>query len=193
MDEVKLGCRIAAGGATELWGVKGDIVTLAKAIGGGVPVGAFGGKRELMEQISPLGPAVHFGTYNANPLGMAAGLACLTKVMTPETYTEMTRLATRMADGMRHVIKETGTSAYVVQLETLGGIFFGLEEQPNNFREAAKNDASKWDDYWFGMLNRGVIPMGSAWFEEWSMSAQHTDEDVDRTLEAFEVTLRAIA
>ncbi len=193
MDEVKLGCRIAAGGATELFGVKGDIVTLAKAIGGGVPVGAFGGRRDLMEQISPLGPAVHFGTYNANPLGMAAGLACLTKVMTDDRYKEMTRLATRMADGMRQATREAGVSAHVVQLETLGGIFFGLEEQPNNFREASKNDVSKWDDYWFGMLNRGVIPMGSAWFEEWSMSAQHTDEDVDRSLEAFDDTMRAIA
>lgn len=193
MDEVKLGCRIAPGGATEVYGVRGDIVTLAKAIGGGVPVGAFGGRRDLMEQISPLGPAVHFGTYNANPLGMAAGLACLTKVMTEDAYKEMTRLATRMADGMREVIDDAGIPAHVVQLETLGGIFFGLQEQPNNFREAARNDVARWDDYWFGMLNRGVIPMGSAWFEEWSMSAQHTDEDVDRTLEAFEATIPAIA
>jgi glutamate-1-semialdehyde 2,1-aminomutase len=193
MDEVKLGCRIAPGGATEHWGVRGDLVTLAKAIGGGVPVGAFGGKRELMEQISPLGPAIHFGTYNANPLGMAAGLACLTKVMTDDTYKEMTRLTTRLTDGMRDVLKERGVPAHVVQVNTLGGIFFGLEEQPTNFREAAKCDVARWDDYWFGMLNRGVIPMGTAWFEEFSMSAQHTDEDVDRTLEAFEDTMAAIA
>ncbi len=193
MDEVKLGCRVAPGGATELWGVKGDLVTLAKAIGGGVPVGAFGGKRELMEQISPLGPTIHFGTYNANPLGMAAGLACLTKVMTDDTYKEMTRLATRLADGMREIVKEAGITAHVVQVQTLGGVFFGLEDQPENFREAAKNDTSRWDDYLFGMLNRGVIPMGSAWFEEWSMSAQHTDEDINRTLEAIEDCLRVIA
>jgi glutamate-1-semialdehyde 2,1-aminomutase len=193
MDEVKLGCRIAPGGATEHWGVKGDLVTLAKAIGGGVPVGAFGGRRELMEQISPLGPAIHFGTYNANPLGMAAGLACLTKVMTEDTYKEMTRLTTRLTDGMRDVLKERGVPAHVVQVNTLGGIFFGLEEQPANFREAARCDVARWDDYWFGMLNRGVIPMGTAWFEEFSMSAQHTDEDVDRTLEAFEDTITAIA
>jgi glutamate-1-semialdehyde 2,1-aminomutase len=192
MDEVKLGCRIAPGGATELWGVKGDLVTLAKAIGGGVPVGAFGGRRELMEQVTPLGPMVHFGTYNANPLAMAAGLACLTKVMTDDTYKEMTRLTTRLADGMREVFQDKGVTAHVVQVNTLGGLFFGLGEQPTNFREAAENDAAKWDDYWFGMLNRGVIPMGSAWFEEFSMSAQHTDEDVDRTLEAFEHCITAI-
>src|SRR5439155_1314049 len=83
-----------------------DLVTLAKAIGGGVPVGAFGGKRELMEQVTPLGPMVHFGTYNANPLGMAAGLACLTKVMTDDAYKEMTRLCTRLTDGMREVFGE---------------------------------------------------------------------------------------
>ncbi len=191
-DEVKIGCRIAPGGATEFWGVKPDLVTLAKAIGGGVPVGAFGGHRDLMEQVSPLGPAIHFGTYNANPLGMAAGLACLKKVMTDDTYKEMTRLATRLADGQREIVRELGIPVFVVQVQTLGGVFLGLEEQPRNFREAARCDTAKWDDYWFGMLNRGVIPMGSAWFEEWSMSAQHTDEDVDRTLEATEETLRAI-
>jgi glutamate-1-semialdehyde 2,1-aminomutase len=191
-DEVKVGCRIAPGGATELWGVKADLVTLAKAIGGGVPVGAFGGRRDLMEMVSPLGPMVHFGTYNANPLGMAAGLACLTKVMTDDTYTEMTRLATRLADGQRGIVRSLGIPAYVVQVQTLGGIFLGLTEQPRNFREAARSDIAKWDDYWFGMLNGGVIPMGSAWFEEWSMSAQHTDEDVDRTLEVTESVLKEI-
>ncbi len=145
-----------------------------------------------MEQISPLGPAIHFGTYNANPLGMAAGLACLTKVMTDDTYKEMTRLATRLADGQRDIVKDLGIPAHVVQVQTLGGIFLGLREQPNNFREAAKCDAAKWDDYWFGMLSNGVIPMGSAWFEEWSMSAQHTDEDIDLTLEVTEEVLRTI-
>jgi glutamate-1-semialdehyde 2,1-aminomutase len=191
-DEVKVGCRIAPGGATELWGVKADLVTLAKAIGGGVPVGAFGGRRDLMEMVSPLGPMVHFGTYNANPLGMAAGLACLTKVMTDDTYEEMTRLATRLADGQREIVGTLGIPAYVVQVKTLGGIFLGLTEQPRNFREAARSDVAKWDDYWFGMLNGGVIPMGSAWFEEWSISAQHTDEDVDRTLEVTEAVLKEI-
>jgi glutamate-1-semialdehyde 2,1-aminomutase len=192
MDEVKLGCRIAPGGATEYWGVRGDLVTLAKAIGGGVPVGAFGGKRELMEQVTPLGPMVHFGTYNANPLGMAAGLACLTKVMTDDTYKEMTRLTTRLTDGMRQVFGERKVTAHVAQVNTLGGLFFGLDEQPTNFREAAKSDSARWDDYWFGMLNRGVIPMGSAWFEEFSISAQHTDEDIDRTLAAFDDCVGAI-
>lgn len=191
-DEVKLGCRVAPGGATELWGVAPDLVTLAKAIGGGVPVGAFGGKRELMEQISPLGPCIHFGTYNANPLGMAAGLACLTKVLTDDAYKEMTRLATRLADGQREILRGLGATACVTQITTLGGILFGVGEQPRNFREAARCDAAAWDDYWFGMLARGVIPMGSAWFEEWSISAAHTDEDIDRTLEATDEVLRAM-
>jgi glutamate-1-semialdehyde 2,1-aminomutase len=112
--------------------------------------------------------------------------------MTDDTYKEMTRLTTRLADGMKEVFADKDVTAHVVQVNTLGGLFFGLDEQPNNFREAAQNDAGKWDEYWFGMLNRGVIPMGSAWFEEFSMSAQHTDEDVDRTLEAFEDCVSAI-
>ena len=85
-DEVKVGCRIAPGGATELFGVTPDLVTLAKAIGGGVSGGRFEEAAELMERISPLGPTIHFGTYNANPLGMAAGLACLQQVMTENTH-----------------------------------------------------------------------------------------------------------
>jgi glutamate-1-semialdehyde 2,1-aminomutase len=190
-DEVKVGCRIAPGGACERFGIAPDLVTLAKAIGGGVPVGAFGGRRDLMEQISPLGPAIHFGTYNANPLGMAAGLACLTKVMTPETYGRMEALATRLAEGQRKIIADLGIPACVTQVATLGGILFTPTE-PSNFREAATCDVAKWWDYWFGMLNRGVIPMGSAWFEEWSISAQHTDADIDRTLEATGDVLRAM-
>jgi glutamate-1-semialdehyde 2,1-aminomutase len=190
-DEVKVGCRIAPGGACERFGITPDLVTLAKAIGGGVPVGAFGGRRDLMEQISPLGPAIHFGTYNANPLGMAAGLACLTKVMTPETYGRMEALATRLAEGQRKIIADLGIPACVTQVATLGGILFTPTE-PSNFREAATCDVAKWWDYWFGMLNRGVIPMGSAWFEEWSISAQHTDADIDRTLEATGDVLRAM-
>jgi glutamate-1-semialdehyde 2,1-aminomutase len=190
-DEVKIGCRIAPGGACERFGVTPDLVTLAKAIGGGVPVGAFGGRRDLMEQISPLGPAIHFGTYNANPLGMAAGLACLTKVMTSETYERMETLATRLAEGQRKIIADLGAPACVTQVATLGGILFTPTE-PTNFREAARCDVSKWRDYWYGMLNRGVIPMGSAWFEEWSISAAHTADDIDRTLEATEEVLREI-
>lgn len=190
-DEVKVGCRIAPGGACERFGVAPDLVTLAKAIGGGVPVGAFGGRRDLMEMISPLGPAIHFGTYNANPLGMAAGLACLTKVMTNETYARMETLATRLADGQRKIIADLGIPACVTQVATLGGILFTPTE-PANFREAARCDVAKWGDYWFASLNRGVIPMGSAWFEEWSISAAHTDEDIDRTLDATQEVLREI-
>jgi glutamate-1-semialdehyde 2,1-aminomutase len=122
---------------------------------------------------------------------MAAGLACLTKVMTDETYTQMEHLATRLADGQRKIIADLGIPACVTQVATLGGILFTPEE-PTNFREAARCDAAKWGDYWFGMLNRSVIPMGSAWFEEWSISAAHTDEDIHRTLDATEKVLGEI-
>ena len=144
------------------------------------------GQRRITRERIP-----HPGTYNANPLGMAAGLACLTKVMTDETYVEMERLATRLADGQRKIIGALGIPAVVTQVATLGGILFTPDE-PSNFREAARCDASKWEDYWFGMLNRGVIPMGSAWFEEWSISAAHTGDDIDRTLEVTEEVLRGI-
>ena len=100
----------------------------------------------------------------------------------------MTRLATRLAEGQRKIIGSLGSR--VTQVTTLGGIL--TPQEPSNFREAARCDAARWDDYWFGMLARGVIPMGSAWFEEWSISAAHTDEDIDRTLEVTEEVLRDI-
>lgn len=190
-DEVKVGCRIAPGGACERYNVQPDLVTLAKAIGGGTPLGAFGGRRDLMEMVSPMGGAIHFGTYNANPLVLAAGLACLTKVLTPEAYDHINRLGDRLAQGQREIIERLGVPASVTQVGPLGGIIF-TPEPPRNYREANRCDKEMWERYWFGMLNHGVIPMGTAWFEEWSISVAHTDEDIDRTLEATEDVLRAI-
>ncbi len=190
-DEVKVGCRIAEGGACEKYGIKPDLVCLAKAIGGGTPLGAFGGRKDLMELISPLGPAVHFGTYNANPLTMAAGLACLKKVLTAEKYREMNRLGERYAAGLEEIIERVGLPACVTHEGPLGGIQF-VPEKPHTYRQANSCNKAMWREYWYGMLSRGVIPMGSGWFEEYSISAAHTEEDIDETLNITEDVLKAI-
>ena len=190
-DEVKVGCRIAYGGAAEKYGIEPDLVCLAKAIGGGTPLGAFGGRRDLMELITPLGPAVHFGTYNANPLTTAAGLACLTKVLTKDKYTELDRLGAKYADGLKEIIERLGLPACVTHEGPLGGIQF-VPEIPHTYRQANQCNKKMWLEYWYGMLSKGVIPMGSGWFEEYSISAAHTDQDIDETLNITEDVLKEV-
>jgi len=191
MDEVKIGARIAPGGGVEKYGIKPDLVTLAKAFGGGTSLGGFGGRRDLMEMISPLGPAVHFGTYNANPLVCAAGLACLTKVLTKDAYREMDRLSAKYAAGLREIIGRLGIPACVTIEGPLGGVQF-VPEIPHTYRQANKCNRKLWTEYWYGMLCKGVIPMGSGWFEEYSVSAAHTEKDIDETLSRSEDVFKAI-
>ncbi len=191
MDEVKIGARIAEGGGVEKYNIEPDLVTLAKAIGGGTPLGAFGGRRDLMEMITPLGPAVHYGTYNANPLVMEAGLACLTKVLTKDKYVEMDRLGAKYAEGLKGILTRLDFPAVVTSEGPLGGIQF-VPEIPHTYRQANKSNKKLWSEYWYGMLVNGVIPMGSGWFEEYSISAAHTDEDIDKTLEITDKVLSII-
>lgn len=191
MDEVKIGCRIAPGGGVEKYNIQPDLVTLAKAIGGGTSLGAFGGRRDLMQMITPLGPAVHFGTYNANPLVTTAGYACLTKVLTDDVYKEMDRLGAKYAAGLEEIINRIGLPASVTSEGPLGGIQF-VPEKPHTYRQANKCNKWMWSEYWYGMLSKGVIPMGSGWFEEYSISAAHTEEDIDKTLEITNLVLSDI-
>jgi glutamate-1-semialdehyde 2,1-aminomutase len=190
-DEVKVGCRIAYGGACELYNIAPDLVCLAKAIGGGTPLGAFGGRRDLMNLISPLGPAVHFGTYNANPLTAAAGLACLQKVMTEEATAAIRQLGDKYAAGLKDIISRLGLPACVTHEGPLGGIQF-VPEVPHTYRQANQSNKAMWQEYWYGMLSKGVIPMGSGWFEEYSISVAHTEEDINETLNITEDVLKVL-
>jgi glutamate-1-semialdehyde 2,1-aminomutase len=190
-DEVKVGCRIAYGGAAEKYGIEPDLICLAKAIGGGTPLGAFGGRGDLMGMISPLGAAVHFGTYNANPLTTAAGLACLSEVLTKDVYGKLDRLGEKFATGLEQIIERLGLPACVTSEGPLGGIQF-VADEPHNYRQANRGNKQMWTEYWYGMLSKGVIPMGSAWFEEYSISAAHTEEDIDETLNITEDVLKEV-
>jgi glutamate-1-semialdehyde 2,1-aminomutase len=190
-DEVKIGCRIAPGGACEKYGIKPDLVTLAKAIGGGTPIGAFGGRRDLMSMLSPLGPAYHSGTYCGNPLTAAAGVACLTKVLTAEAYARMNRLGEMYAGGLEQIIRRLGLPFSVTHEGPLGGIQF-VPEKPHTYRQANQCNREAWRQYWYGMLSRGVIPMGHGWFEEYSISVAHTEADIQETLQITEEVMKVI-
>jgi glutamate-1-semialdehyde 2,1-aminomutase len=191
VDEVKVGCRIAPGGASELYDLEPDLIILAKAIGGGTSLGAFGGRADLMRMISPEGPVGHAGTYNANPLVMAAAHACLLEVLTNDAYRHLTALGDRLASGQRKLVERHGVTACVPQVGPLGGLIF-TPETPRNYREARRCDKELWTDYWFGMLNRGVIPMGCAWSQEWSISVAHSEADIDRTLQVTDEVMASL-
>lgn len=191
-DEVKIGCRIAEGGACEKYGVDPDLIVLAKAIGGGTPLGAFGGCRDLMKLLAPLGPISHTGTYNANPLTTVAGLTCLTKVLTKDIYKKVDRLGDKYATGLEEIINRLGLPACVTHEGPLGGIQF-VPEKPHTYRQANQCNREMWKDYWYGMLSKGIIPMGCGWFEEYSISVAHTEKDIDEALNISEDVLKVIA
>jgi len=190
-DEVKVGCRIAEGGACERYAIEPDLVTLAKAIGGGTCLGAFGGKREYMSLISPLGHVFHAGTYGHNPLSMTAGLACLKQVLTKEATERIRVLGEKYASGLEEIINTLEFPASVTHEGPLGGIQF-VTEKPHTYRQANQCDKQIWDEYWIGMISKGVIPMGGAWFEEYSISVAHTDKDIEEALNITEDVLREI-
>lgn len=183
-DEVKTGAKLAWGGACEYFGVKPDIIALAKAIGGGVPLGAFGASRSIMDLISSH-KVFHGGTYNANRISISAGLAMFREVLIRENYAHVARLNKKLSDGYRKIIAKLDLQAYVVSAGA-NGAFMLYPEEIRNYRDWLRIDQDLWRQYWFGMVNRGVIPQPFWWDEQWTISVQHTDADIDKHLAAFE-------
>ena len=183
-DEVKTGGKLAWGGASEYFDVKPDIIALAKAIGGGVPLGAFGASKPVMDLITNH-QIYHGGTYNANRIALAAGLAMFREVLTRENYVHVARLNKKLSDGYRRTIAKHGVEAYVVSAGANGALML-LPEELRNYRDWLRIDQTLWSQYWFGMVNRGVIPQPFWRDEQWTVSVQHTDVDIDKHLAAFE-------
>jgi glutamate-1-semialdehyde 2,1-aminomutase len=183
-DEVKTGAKLAWGGASEYFNVKPDIITLAKAIGGGVPLAAFGAGKAVMDLITSH-QIYHGGTYNANRISIAAGLAMFREVLTRENYAQVMRLSKKLADGYRKIIAKFDVQGYIVSAGVNGALMLASEEI-RNYRHWLRIDQELWSLYWFGMVNRGVIPQPFWRDEQWTVSVQHTDTDIDRHLEAFE-------
>jgi glutamate-1-semialdehyde 2,1-aminomutase len=180
-DEVKSGVTIAAGGATERFGVQPDLVCVAKAIAGGVPTAAFGGRSDLMELIGH--GVAQQGTFNGNPLVAAAGVATLCEVLTPQAYEYLGALSDRMATGCREAIANSGLDAHVLALGAKGCISYRAEPL-RNYRDFLDCDPALFEASWPWMMNRGVfLTPGDE--EQWTMSVQHTPTDVDRCVEAF--------
>ncbi len=190
-DEVKTGAKLAWGGACEYFSVKPDIVCLAKSIGGGFPLAAFGASREVMSQIADH-KVFHGGTYNTNPVSMAAGLAMFREVLTRDAYTRVNKLNTKLTDGYRATLAKTGLKAYVIGAGANGALMFRSSEI-RSYRDWLEVDSDLWRHYWFGMVNRGVLAQPYWWDEQWTISVAHTEADIDKHLSAFADLAPALA
>lgn len=190
-DEVKTGAKLCRGGASEYFGVKPDIICLAKSIGGGFPLAAFGAQRSVMDLISQH-KVFHGGTYNTNPVSMAAGLATFREVLTLENYAHVEKLEKKLAEGYRKIIGKTGLQAYIASAGANGALML-YPKEIRNYRDWTAIDIDLWRHYWFGMVNRGVMAQPYWWDEQWTISVQHTEKDVDQHLGAFEDVAPALA
>ncbi|WP_442948358.1 glutamate-1-semialdehyde 2,1-aminomutase [Nostoc sp.] len=182
-DEVMTGFRIAYGGAQEKFGVIPDLTTLGKVIGGGLPVGAYGGRQEIMSMVAPAGSVYQAGTLSGNPLAMTAGIKTLELLQRPGTYEHLDRITKRLTEGMLEIAKETGHAACGGQISGMFGFFFNEEGPVRNYEDAKKSDLSKFARFHRGMLEHGVY-LAPSQFEAGFTSLAHTEADIDRTLEA---------
>ncbi|MEH2140248.1 glutamate-1-semialdehyde 2,1-aminomutase [Nostoc sp.] len=179
-DEVMTGFRIAYGGAQEKFGVTPDLTTLGKVIGGGLPVGAYGGRRDIMSMVAPAGPVYQAGTLSGNPLAMTAGIKTLELLQKPGTYDYLERITKKLADGLLQIAKETGHAACGGQISAMFGLFF-TSGPVHNYEDAKKSDTGKFGRFHRGMLERGVY-LAPSQFEAGFTSFAHTEEDIEQTL-----------
>ncbi len=181
-DEVMSGFRVAMGGAQERYAVTPDLTTLGKVIGGGLPVGAYGGPAEIMDLLSPVGTVYQAGTLAGNPLATAAGLATLDVLSAPGVFDGIEAKLTRLGDGLGTIAKEAGIPVYQTQAGSMACLFF--HDGPiADYAEATTSDTARYAKFFWGMLERGVY-LAPSQFEAAFMSAAHSDADIDRTLDA---------
>ena len=190
-DEVKTGAKLGWGGASEYFNVHPDMICLAKSIGGGLPLAAFGASKSVMDLISQH-KVFHGGTYNTNPVSMAAGLATFREVLTRANYAHVDKLGKKLADGYRKTIAKVGLQAYIAQAGANGALMF-YPKEIRNYRDWTTIDIDLWRHYWFGMVNRGVMAQPYWWDEQWTISVQHTDADIDKHLSAFDDIAASLA
>ena len=180
VDEVMTGFRVALGGAQSLYNVKPDITMLGKVIGGGMPVAAFGGRREIMEKIAPLGPVYQAGTLSGNPVAVACGLATLKLIQAPHFYEQLSEKSERLVSGLTEAAKKAGTPFCARAIGGMLGFFF-LPQLPNGFSDVMKADDKQFARFFHAMLDAGVY-LAPSIFEAGFISAAHTNEDIDETI-----------
>jgi glutamate-1-semialdehyde 2,1-aminomutase len=188
-DEVISGFRAAAGGAQAVAGVRPDLTCLGKIIGGGLPVGAYGGRVDLMELVSPAGPVYQAGTLSGNPLAMTAGLWCLNR-LSPKLYSSLAALGARLASGLADAARDAGVA---LQVNAFGSVLtpFFTNRAVRDFQSATSADTRRYSTFFRGMLTRGVYPPPSQ-FEAWFLSAAHTARDVETTIRVAKDAMKEV-
>ena len=184
------GFRAAAGGAQGLFGVRPDLTILGKIIGGGLPVGAYGGRADLMALVSPAGPVYQAGTLSGNPLAMAAGMWSLDR-LTPKLYRDLAALGRRLAAGLADAARDAGVALHVNAFGSLLTPFFS-DRPVRDYRSATGADTDRYARFFRGMLARGVY-LPPSQFEAWFLSAAHTARDIDKTIAAARTAMKEAA
>ena len=184
-DEVMTGFRVAIGGAQAEFGVRPDLTTLGKVIGGGLPVGAFGGRAELMQRLAPSGPVYQAGTLSGNPVAMAAGLATLRELTREGVFEQLCARTTRLLHGLRAAATRVGLPFTTAQAGSMFGLFFTSEQTVSSYAQATACDVARFRRFFHAMLERGVYLAPSA-FEAGFMSTAHTDQHIEQTIAAAE-------
>jgi glutamate-1-semialdehyde 2,1-aminomutase len=189
-DEVMTGFRLAFGGAQERFGIRPDLTCFGKIIGGGLPVGAFGGRAEIMDCLAPLGPVYQAGTLSGNPLAMAAGIATLEELLSGQAYAKLEELGATLENGMKKAASDAGVP---VQFNRIGSMFCGYftSEPVHNLADAMQSDRARFAKYFHAMLKRGIY-LAPSQFEAGFISTAHTPEDIEKTISAASESLRGL-
>jgi glutamate-1-semialdehyde 2,1-aminomutase len=189
-DEVMTGFRVALGGAQGLYDIKPDLTTLGKIVGGGLPVGAFGGRRDIMERLSPSGPVYQAGTLSGNPLAMVAGLTTLKILKDENPYPELDRKSRELAGGFSDNLQHAGISATQTRVGSMLCLFF-TSKAVTNFDQATKSDTKMYGRYFHAMLQRGIY-LAPSQFEAMFVSTAHSNGDISWTIEAQKQAFESI-
>jgi glutamate-1-semialdehyde 2,1-aminomutase len=189
-DEVMTGFRVAYGGAQALYGIMPDLSCFGKIIGGGLPVGAYGGRRDLMTMVAPQGPVYQAGTLSGNPLAMAAGIATLKEIKKPGFYEKMDKTSQRLLDGLKSAAEKHSISVSAERVGSMLGLFF-TQGRVENFNDAKRSDLSRFTTYYQGMLDHGVY-LAPSQFEALFVSAAHDDEAIELTLQAAQTVFSGL-
>ena len=189
-DEVMTGFRLAKGGAQERFGIRPDLSCFGKVIGGGLPVGAFGGRADIMHCLAPVGPVYQAGTLSGNPVAMAAGLAALEELAATGAYARLETLGAHLETGMKEAAKSAGIP---VQFNRCGSMFCGYftSEPVHNLADAMKSDRERFKKYFHGMLERGIY-LAPSQFEAGFVSTAHTTADIEKTVNAAATVMKSL-
>ncbi|WP_394219627.1 glutamate-1-semialdehyde 2,1-aminomutase [Halobacillus trueperi] len=190
-DEVITAFRFTYGSAQQLLDIEPDMTAMGKIIGGGLPIGAYGGRADIMEQVAPLGPAYQAGTMAGNPASMSAGIACLEVLQEQEVYEEMDRLGARLEKGILDRAEKHGIQIQINRLKGALTVYF-TDEKVENYEQAESTDGEQFARFFKLMLAEG-INLAPSKYEAWFLTTAHTDEDIDQTLEAVETTFQTMA